>query len=355
MGLNMLIRNGAILGACALWAAPAYGTTWYVRTSGNDGNAGTSAASALRTISEAAGRVWAGDTVYVGAGTYAEQVTISRSGTTGALISFIADTSGAQTGDAGDVIVTGSNSRSYAFCGKGSYIRLQGFQATAATVNGIYVEGGAYWVIDKCRAYNNTQAGIALQANGAYHAITACTVYSNGKVGVFMTDQTDPDILNCMVWGNGYGIYATGVHKLDLFNNTLVDNESHGLYMQDFYMYTWNNIVAFNGGAGLYLRAPFSLSPRYNLVWENAQGPIGGTTISVHPTYVIADPAFRNRSGNDYLLTKGSPAVNAGWTYRAPTVDWEGQTRDSSDGKLDIGADEYKTVIRVIGWREVRR
>lgn len=81
-------------------------TTYYVRKSGDDGNDGLSAASAFLTIDAAANVVAAGDTVYIGAGVYRETVTMDTSGSAGSLIQFIGDVSGAQTGDAGLVIVT---------------------------------------------------------------------------------------------------------------------------------------------------------------------------------------------------------------------------------------------------------
>ena len=51
--------------------------TYYVSTSGNDGNNGTSLSTPWRTINKAAQTMVAGDTVYVRGGTYRE-VCISR-------------------------------------------------------------------------------------------------------------------------------------------------------------------------------------------------------------------------------------------------------------------------------------
>ncbi|HRX81459.1 MAG TPA: DUF1565 domain-containing protein, partial [Pirellulaceae bacterium] len=55
---------------------PAYsGPLWYVRTSGNDSNDGSSPSKAFRTVSKAASKAVAGHTVIIGGGTYAEDVT----------------------------------------------------------------------------------------------------------------------------------------------------------------------------------------------------------------------------------------------------------------------------------------
>src|SRR5438045_387874 len=83
---------------------PAGAVTYYVRTSGNDANAGTSAAAAYKTIDKACNSAHAGDTIYVGAGTFANtDASPANNGTSASPIKCIADTTGAYTGDAGTV------------------------------------------------------------------------------------------------------------------------------------------------------------------------------------------------------------------------------------------------------------
>lgn len=85
-------------------------TTYYVRKSGSDAAAGTSAGAAWATIGKAllAGGIASGDTVYIGAGIYREAITvgITPTGTT----NVIGDVDGAKTGDAGEVRWTGMTS-----------------------------------------------------------------------------------------------------------------------------------------------------------------------------------------------------------------------------------------------------
>lgn len=83
--------------------------TYYVRKTGNNANLGTSPAQAWLTIDYAASTVAAGDTVYIGAGQYNEGVTMDTSGAAGSLISYIGDVDGANTGDAGPVIINGAD------------------------------------------------------------------------------------------------------------------------------------------------------------------------------------------------------------------------------------------------------
>ncbi|MBK8200328.1 MAG: hypothetical protein IPK75_18430 [Acidobacteria bacterium] len=81
--------------------------TYYVRKSGSDSNAGTSAGAAWLTLGKALGAsgIASGDTVYVGAGTYREVVTVAMTSAT-AETQVIGDVSGQFTGDAGEVVWT---------------------------------------------------------------------------------------------------------------------------------------------------------------------------------------------------------------------------------------------------------
>jgi hypothetical protein len=78
--------------------------TYYVRKTGSDSNAGTSAGAAWLTIGKALGAtgIASGDTVYVGAGVYRENVTVNMTSAT-AETKVVADVEGEFTGDAGEV------------------------------------------------------------------------------------------------------------------------------------------------------------------------------------------------------------------------------------------------------------
>ncbi|MBW1804174.1 MAG: hypothetical protein JRJ85_26005, partial [Deltaproteobacteria bacterium] len=82
-------------------------TIYYVRASmGNDSDDGETPAAAFLTVDKAANTVAAGDIVWIGGGVYRETVTIDTSGTSGTPIEWHADVDGAQTGDAGLVVIT---------------------------------------------------------------------------------------------------------------------------------------------------------------------------------------------------------------------------------------------------------
>ncbi len=67
----------------------AFAATYYVATNGSDSNAG-SPSSPWKTIQKAANTAVAGDSVYVRGGTYPEQVSFTRSGTSSSRITFAA-------------------------------------------------------------------------------------------------------------------------------------------------------------------------------------------------------------------------------------------------------------------------
>ena len=112
-------------------------TTYYVRKTGSDAAAGTSAGAAWLTIDKAQTVMTAGDTVYVGAGTYREEITVdTNAGTDGSPIRYVADVDGSQTSDAGLVVITAQDApfendetvaRGSAFVVKKNFTEIEGF------------------------------------------------------------------------------------------------------------------------------------------------------------------------------------------------------------------------------------
>lgn len=73
-----VVQASAILGPAAPYINP-YGNTWFVKTTGSNGNDGKSVDYPVATISKAVSLAAAGDNIIVGPGAYDETVTISRS------------------------------------------------------------------------------------------------------------------------------------------------------------------------------------------------------------------------------------------------------------------------------------
>lgn len=82
-------------------------TIRYVRKTGSDANGGTNPSTdAWLTINHAVQTATAGTVIYVGAGTYREEITLANSGTPGSFIALVGDTDGSKTGDAGMVCLS---------------------------------------------------------------------------------------------------------------------------------------------------------------------------------------------------------------------------------------------------------
>lgn len=118
--------------------------TYYVRKTGLDSNDGLSAGNAFLTIDKAANTVAAGDTVWVGAGTYREQVIMDTAGSSGSVIRFEADIDGEQTGDAGLVVIsayTDSDTATRASCWDPDgriFVEVVGFVMQGGTLSCVY-------------------------------------------------------------------------------------------------------------------------------------------------------------------------------------------------------------------------
>ncbi len=130
-------------------ATPGPTSAYYVSPSGNDGNSGTQT-SPWRTIQKAANTVTAGSTVIVQAGTYAERVSVTRSGTASAPITFQAQ---------GTVVMRG-------FTVTANYVVINGFEISNKSQDstngwGIYV-AGANNVIANNYIHDTTWGGIML-------------------------------------------------------------------------------------------------------------------------------------------------------------------------------------------------
>ncbi len=213
-------------------------TTYMVRTTGNDGHAGTAPGTAWLTVDHAANTVAAGDIVWIGGGTYREAVIIDTSGTLGHEIEWHADIDGAMTGDAGFVRITTLNA-DYNGTGTLEVLRIDGKEynefydiifgpaGTGVLSNTIQgVSGNANYqgiLFDGCVFLQGLWSGdpavhidFNLGAAIAGNPITFRKCFSQGGIkiehGAFTADVAcGPLIENCIiVASDNYGIYLIG-------------------------------------------------------------------------------------------------------------------------------------------------
>lgn len=119
------------------------GISYYVSETGSDSNPGTQALP-WRTIQKAADTLVAGDTVYLGAGTYAERVMPRNSGRVDAWITYAASPGAAVTIDGAGIILPDDLAGLVEISGR-SYVRLSGLRVVRA---GPYRDNAGILVLD---------------------------------------------------------------------------------------------------------------------------------------------------------------------------------------------------------------
>ncbi len=162
-----------------LAACPAYCSTYFVATDGNDTNIGD-INHPFKTIPRAVTAVAAGDTIYLRGGTHgfytdANKISISKSGTSVSPITL-------QNYQNETVILDFSHqTRGGTVRGislTGNYWHFKGFTLRNAGDNGLYVNG-SYNTFEQLIAYGNQDTGINLYTGASYNQVINCDSYLN--------------------------------------------------------------------------------------------------------------------------------------------------------------------------------
>ena len=140
------------------------GAVFYVAPDGNDSNPGTEARP-WRTIQQAADTLVAGETVYIRAGTYEEQVIPQNSGNAGNYITY-APYSGETVTIDGDSITLPTYETGLFVVEDTNYIKVSGMRIVNAGPNennaGIYVDNSHHIIIENNYTYNTVSSGIGV-------------------------------------------------------------------------------------------------------------------------------------------------------------------------------------------------
>ena len=139
-------------------AALADGTIYYVAPTGDDDNPGT-ITHPWRTIQKAADTLTAGDTVYIRAGVYAEQVVPQNSGSAGQPIIYAAYPGETAIIDGTDVAVP-EYWGLFNLAGR-DYIRVSGLQVVHSDYYGIVAENASHVMIEYNYVYDTYSSGIS--------------------------------------------------------------------------------------------------------------------------------------------------------------------------------------------------
>jgi len=254
----------AVLAGCviALVVGPAAqaATLIYVdEQSSNCSNSGPGTqATPLCTISAAAGRAVAGDTVIVASGDYTEQVTVAASGTATAPITFT-------VAQGADVTVRGG---AYGFrVSSKSWITIKGFHVVDTVDHGISVTGSSNVIIEANEVSGagtgvsgQTARGISLTTT-TNSRVEGNDTHDNSDTGIFLgyATSTGNSVTNNSSSANarlytraaaGFDIRSPGT---TVSGNVSFDNEDSGINIWDSAdgSLVFNNVVYDNGDHGI--------------------------------------------------------------------------------------------------------
>ena len=348
------------------------GTNYYVSPAGNDGNDGSQQHPWL-TIQHAAALAQPGATVHVAPGNYAGAITTQINGTATARIRFLSDTQWGAVIRAASVDIIWTN--------LADYVDIEGFDIAGSTA-------------DTCNGIINYASYVRIVGNNVHdvgHDTTTC-VFGSGIVNHQNRAGHDDDIIGNVVhdigdfsltyqyhhgiyhanlrghiWNNlvyrcqGWGIHLWhAANQVTIANNTVFNNAYGGMLIgdgddaggfapgvvNDFTVVT-NNIVYSNGlrsGASGYGIEEYGATGTHNqylnnLVYQNGpadwnlqNGIVAVSSLCTNPQFVN----YQTDGTGDYHLVSGSPAISAGTSVGAPTIDILGAIRPQTS--LDVGA-----------------
>jgi parallel beta-helix repeat protein len=295
--------------------------TCYVRaTTGNDSNTGASPQSAFRTITRAAELVQSGYTIVVGPGTYREGVTTAIQGATPQALIFLADVSGAQTGDPAGAVVVDA----------GRVAGRAGFQL--ANSDGT--------VIDGFTITGAPDAGIVLKSTSNDFQIRNCTVHDNPGDGIRIQDSTNVVVFNNLIYGNGglgvgaVGTAGNGSPGAQVISNTIFGNGDRGITMGTSKAasqngFVRNNIVQNNGtrttpsleNIKVFVPPAADSEAGYNADFNLVFPPTYLPPRIAGPDDIGQDAAFVNAGTGDFHLRPTSRGVDGGGPLNLPNSD----------------------------------
>jgi parallel beta-helix repeat protein len=294
----------------------------FVSPSGNDSNAGTSAAPWL-TLQKAANTVTAGTTVYVRAGTYAG-FAMSRSGTASAPIVFTGYPGDARPTIAGDGV-------------KVDVVRMSGNHDVS--LDGFIIQGSA--------GIGDQGAGVRTE-NAAYNIrITKNLIRNNNAYGINLSNSTYVTVDGNEITGNEEGVIVNRAGEGTLITNNQVHdnnrmiintvsptNDDHGAVGIAFLRTTghvvasgnriWKNRAAsydygWDGGA-FEIYAASNVTMTDNLTWDNENvletgtdgtAPCNGISFARNVSYGAASGTSGERSFGMFLrCASGSIVAN---------------------------------------------
>mgnify|MGYP001765270690 CR=1 FL=1 len=352
----------------ALGAGATRAAEWFVATNGNDAAAGTNWATAKLTIQAGVDAATAGDTVWVGDGTYAaggrpvadssltNRVAIDKAITVqsvnGPAATIIQGEGGWLGDDAVRCVYLGTNAALNGFMltnghtrlyddnrGGGIWSEVSGVVSNCIlTGNVAFYGGGANGgILIDCTLSGNDAEEEGGGARGA--TLTRCVIRDN-FVDMSGGGASGCTLADCALIGNVCGFMGGGgANDSDLVNCTVVSNRG-------------NNAGGVSGGimvnSIVYGNLPTNVPNHTNAAFSySCTTPDPGGTGNV-----TADPRFVDAGAGNYRLLATSPCINAGDNGAVlDGADLDGNPRialGSPFGRVDMGAFEIASQVRYV-------
>ncbi len=228
-----MLRLKQAIGTCMLASVflstgTVHAETYYVATTGNNSNPGTST-QPWQTIAYAGSKMVAGDTTYVRGGVYKERlIRFGKSGTLSAPIKLLnapGQSPAVECEDGGEIIPTGRYSRPT----NAYMILLQSHSGINKPIGWITIEGfeirNCYYGIKFHNAHDLT-----IRHNWIHHGFPASAILGAGGTRVLIEGNTINH--NAYVEGTagGHGLYANG-SKYTVINNIFFDNSGYAIQL----------------------------------------------------------------------------------------------------------------------------
>jgi hypothetical protein len=311
-----------------------------------------------RTVQKALDTLTAGQIAYIRAGTYGQNLVMTRAGSATASITIRNYPGEAPVLRAG----SGQTDNYPLQLGRGAaYVRFQGLViegATGPSTANVYAWGGAHDIeLSDCEDRNSQRQGFFSDDSTSSIQIISCFIHDNGGSGPSARDHNiylegrHHVIANNLIAGapNGFDIQVyPSSDGVIVTENTIVGASQDGIILGSDGQTTTNNltivdnVIAFNGrnGIGTYWGGSGGSGnlATMNVVWGNSAGQLTGDGIT-YARNTIADPRFVDRAHGNFRLQDGSPGRDTALIGYALGDDLTGAHRPQGVGP-DIGSYE---------------
>lgn len=303
---------------------------YFVANTGNDTNQGTQSLP-WKTLSHAANMLMAGDTVYIGSGTYSERLIPANSGTNGQYISFTSQAGASVIIDGTALPLPDYDSGLVHIEGR-SYIRVSGLNIRNAgpfqNNSGIFIDTSSNIIIEKNNIYNTVSSGIGVwnSSNIILDGNEVQLACNDGEQECITIAGTNGfEVKNNHIHHNGPGTNGgEGIDAKDgslngkIYNNLVHDLTRLGIYIEAWDKHTYNIEVYKNKiyncqNDGVTLASEQgglleNISVTNNVIYNNYNG------ISITPNGDVASPPMRNLSVvNNTLHNNGRQSPSNQW------------------------------------------